>query len=150
MSNNPFVPSAGGSSTSAAFKAPPMWAASTNWSKGDFATSPTDFCVYVRKTDGVTATDPSSDTTNWQNTNGIKSIQRGVISINSGSSATATITSVNTGKTELRFLGQGSSGQVDNTATPYVVLTNATTITATRYNSAAFQSNVSWELTERF
>lgn len=70
---------------------------------------------------------------------GRKSIQRGVIALSAGT-GTATITSVDTTKTELRFLGfsGGSLG-----AAAHAVLTNATTITAT-----GNASSLSWELTE--
>lgn len=83
----------------------------------------------------------------------IKSIQRGVINIpTTTGSATATISSVTTSKSELRFLGQ----RVDTAASisalaqalPTLELTNATTITATRGASPAVVTNVSWELTE--
>lgn len=72
---------------------------------------------------------------------GVKSIQRGVISI-SGGTGSATITSVDTSKTELRCLGF-SGGALG--AQAHIVLTNATTITATGSASA-----ISWELTERY
>ena len=75
----------------------------------------------------------------------LKSIQRGVISIVGAYSGTATITAVDTSKTELRLLG------VSNTTVPAdlarVVLTDATTITATRGSNSG-TSEVSWELTE--
>ena len=75
----------------------------------------------------------------------LKSIQRGVISMVGAYSGTATITAVDTSKTELRLLG------VSNTTVPAdlarVVLTNATTIAATR-GSTSGTSEVSWELTE--
>ena len=80
----------------------------------------------------------------------IKSIQRGTITISGAASATATITAVNTSKTELRFLGART---IDDTAnawgTSTIELTNSTTITA-RWDSAAFANTnkVSWELTE--
>lgn len=80
---------------------------------------------------------------------GIKSIQRGTISMSSGgsTSGTATITSVDTTKTELRILGASNDAVVDTTAIARVVLTNATTITATRSGTSG-TSVVSWELTE--
>lgn len=81
---------------------------------------------------------------------GIKSIQRGTISLASGGSTTgtATITSVDTTKTELRMLGFTLNGEamVNN---PRIALTNATTITATRASTTC-DSIVSWELTERY
>ena len=77
----------------------------------------------------------------------IKSIQRGTITATT-SGATATISSVNTAKTELRFLG-GSGLHTDvngnAAAVPRIILTNSTTITATVAYASAI---VSWELTE--
>jgi hypothetical protein len=65
---------------------------------------------------------------------GIKSIQRGTISISTGSSATATVTSVNTAKSLLTHLGHSgyySSSTTDGAGNVRISLTNATTITAT-------------------
>jgi len=80
---------------------------------------------------------------------GIKSIQRGTISMSSGgsTSGTATITSVDTTKTELRYLGANNDAVADTTALSRVVLTNATTITANRSSNSG-TTVVSWELTE--
>jgi|GEM_PF-1918277 hypothetical protein len=79
---------------------------------------------------------------------GIKGVQRGTITIPSGSgSASATITAVNTAKTELRFLGTVQAAS----STDYlarVFLTNATTVTAYRSNTTIIGTDVSWELTE--
>lgn len=62
----------------------------------------------------------------------IKSIQRGTIAVTGATSATATITSVDTSKSILTHLGQHSTQTgLDNVATS-LALTNATTITATR------------------
>lgn len=80
----------------------------------------------------------------------IKSIQRGTITISGSASATATITAVNTSKSELRFLGARTIDDTVNAwGTSTIELTNSTTITA-RWYSAAFPNanNVSWELTE--
>lgn len=82
----------------------------------------------------------------------IKSIQRGTITIPANStSATATITSVVTTKTELRFLGVTSQSTGIDTALARITLTNSTTITATR-NTVSTTNNtiVSWELTEYY
>ena len=81
---------------------------------------------------------------------GIKSIQRGVISLASGGSTSGTATlspSVDTTKTELRVLGCSSDTTLDGFAR--AVLTNSTTVTATR---PATTSNtvLSWEITERY
>lgn len=78
----------------------------------------------------------------------IKSIQRGTISWDSTmNTGTATITAVNTNKTELRYLGgSGFEQSTFECQVPRLTLTNSTTITAsTTYNGAA---TVSWELTE--
>lgn len=76
----------------------------------------------------------------------IKSIQRGVITLSSVTSATATITAVVTAKTALRHLGATSDvGEAYSLAR--INLTNTTTITATRGNATG-TSTVSWELTE--
>lgn len=79
---------------------------------------------------------------------GIKSIQRGVITIaNAASSGTATVAAVNMAKTELRHDGQNSvsASQADGIAT--LVLTNSTTVTASRAGTSG-ATPVSWELTE--
>lgn len=81
----------------------------------------------------------------------IKAIQRGTISISTGNtSATATITAVDTAKTELRFLGGSGYDASGTVATiPRIVLTNSTTVTATVFNAVAGVGvSVSWELTE--
>ena len=81
----------------------------------------------------------------------IKDIQRGTISMAIGDTTkTTTITSVDTTKTELRLLGFSSD---DATITANqdlikIVLTNATTITASRGSSGVSAIVVSWELTE--
>lgn len=77
---------------------------------------------------------------------GIKSIQRGVISVGTTGTGTATVTTVDTTKTELRFLGCGLTAVGDF---PILVLTNATTVTATRQTTGV-TTQVSWELTERY
>ncbi len=78
---------------------------------------------------------------------GVKSIQRGVITISGGTSATATISAVVTAKTELRFLGGSGNDSVSQYAIiPRIALTNTTTITATAELTTT--ATVSWELTE--
>lgn len=149
MANNPFVPSSG---SSVGDSAPPLWVPGTTYAQSKVVLSPGDFCYYVRKVAGAGATDPSSDTTNWQPTGdrAIKSIQRGVIAMSAGSTTgTATITAVVTAKTELRMLGF-STGGPDNTFSPRLSLTNTTTITATKTSTTVSGTDVSWELTERY
>jgi hypothetical protein len=78
---------------------------------------------------------------------GIKSVQRGVISFGASDlTATATVSSVNTGKAMLSYLGTTTDGG-NNSYIARIVLTNATTITATR-TSSGVNTDVSWELTE--
>ena len=82
----------------------------------------------------------------------IKSIQRGVISLAGVNlTATATITAVDTSKTELRLLGQDSNVNTANFdyVLAHIVLTNTTTITATRVTGSG-TNVISWELTERY
>lgn len=79
---------------------------------------------------------------------GIKSIQRGVITIApSAVSNTAAIAAVNTAKAELRFLGM-SGDSAQSWTFPWLTLTNANTVTAARKNATIMEQSVSWELTE--
>jgi len=74
-----------------------------------------------------------SDT--FRQTSFIKSIQRGVITMTAGNgSATATISSVDTAKSFLSFGGSSHDDTADSNARQIgkAVLTNATTVTATR------------------
>ena len=84
--------------------------------------------------------------------NKIKSIQRGTITIPaSASSATATIASVDTTKTELRMLGFSSNHNDThpyNVLFPRISLTSSTQITAVRSAANGYSIVVSWELTE--
>lgn len=83
-----------------------------------------------------------------------KRIQRGTITIGSSSTSnTATVTSVNMDRSELRMLGNTYSSSTNdlNKAFCYIALTNSTTITATRGVGAASNSViVSYELVERW
>lgn len=86
---------------------------------------------------------------------GVKSVQRGVITIaGSTGSNTATITAVTTAKSELRLLGSttATSGGINpNNDFVKLVLTNTTTVTASRQNPAAPGAiDVSWEITESY
>lgn len=79
---------------------------------------------------------------------GIKSIQRGTISIGSlASSATATITAVNTSKTMLNFLGCYTSTSSDSIYLPLLTLTNSTTVTASK-GATGVSATVSYEVIE--
>jgi hypothetical protein len=87
---------------------------------------------------------------------GIKSIQRGLISIATiNSTATATISPVNTSKSILYFLGNSTAFSLDLSNSinrmAYLTLTNSTTITAS--GAIAFSSApmaVSWQLVEYY
>lgn len=130
---------------------PKKWVAG-NYDEGKVVWSPSDFQNYMRKTTGASATDPASDLTNWQPTGrrARKSLQRGVITIPNGvASATATISSVNTGKTLVFGTGQTTA----NTTTDWLahlVLTNGTTITATRTNNGAYTTSIPWQAEEEY
>lgn len=119
---------------------------------GNRAISNSDFCEYVRKVAGTTATDPASDGTNWQpfGRKAVKSTQRGIIMITSGgfNTGTATISAVNTAKCSLRVLGwTDSSG--GGYGAGYPVLTNSTTITATN-GGGTTGGIISYELEESY
>lgn len=80
----------------------------------------------------------------------IKSIQRGVLTIPSGSSsATATITSVDTANSVLH-ISQDGDGIVDrwDASLAYVVFTNATTLTATRTGTTGDAVRTSYHVVE--
>lgn len=130
---------------------PKVWVTGTTYAAGKVVWSPTDYQYYMRKSAGAGSTDPSSDTTNWRPTGAraIKSIQRGTISMTSVITATATVSSVNTAKSLLTFLGFNTA-QLTNDYNPSIVLTNSTTITATRVNTGSYNTTVSWELVERY
>ena len=84
---------------------------------------------------------------------GIRSIQRGTISVAAGASSnTATVTSVNTAKSELKFLGQSPDAATAMYGKELlrIELTNATTVTATRGGSPSRGNVVSYELVEYY
>jgi len=80
----------------------------------------------------------------------IKSIQRGVITIaNASATQTATITAVDTTRSALKFLGRSYAGDTKYAydTSCYLVLTNSTTVTATRQGTTT-ALYVSYEVTE--
>ena len=80
---------------------------------------------------------------------GIKSIQRGTITLSSTLTATATISSVNVNKSMLNFLGcVDGTTSTTNSGFARIELTNATTITATRNTSTFGASVVAYEVIE--
>lgn len=84
----------------------------------------------------------------------IKSIQRGTISVasNTGSaSATATITSVDTSKSEVSLLGASGATSGAYSGFTRAELTNATTVTAYYVGGAVGGSiNVGYQVVERY
>lgn len=137
---------------------PVYWVSGTSYAEGKIIRSPSDHQLYTRIVAGAGATDPSADSTNWrpEGMRAIKSIQRGTITTTtSGSSPTtgsATISAVNTAKTELRFLGSNTNGAGNMSDSSYrIALTNSTTVTATAAaGNDGITQNVSWELTEYY
>lgn len=84
---------------------------------------------------------------------GIKSVQRGTISLTGdNATATATVSAVDVTKSQLAMLGlSAKSGDTNVTSESFtrLSLTNSTTITATRGTAVyGIQTTVSWELTE--
>jgi hypothetical protein len=79
----------------------------------------------------------------------IKSIQRGTITIaGNNTSATATISSVNTSKSMVSFLGSNTGGS-GLFLLGRVGLTNATTVTATKHSTEGVSETVvSYEVIE--
>jgi len=131
------------------------WVSGTTYALDTDVWSPVSGHTYRRIVAGAGTTDPSADQTNWKilGAAGVKSIQRGVLTIGGvTNTGTATISSVNMARTELRLLGMSSNGRsfpgaVSDTLIR-LVLTNATTITALAGSSGAGFLEVSWELTE--
>ena len=132
----------------------PLWASGETYDQYQVVKSPAaSGALYIRTTSaGSGATDPASDTTNYRPyiARAIKSIQRGTISITSATSATATVTAVDTAKTELRLLGYSVNNVGSQQHVPRLALTNTTTITATRDTNSGDITVVSFELTEYY
>lgn len=156
MANYPLVDEGGGAGS--ANVVTPLWVSGAYYSAGiagvsspELVISPIDYQPYIRIVSGVGSTDPSLDTTNWKPSaaRAIKSIQRGTISLTSVTTATATVTAVVTAKSLLSFLGFNTAN-LTNDYNPSIVLTNSTTITATRVSNGAPNTTVSWELVERY
>ena len=132
---------------------PQYWVSGTTYALGKTVRSPTDHQRYVRVVAGAGTTDPANDATNWRpdGARPIKSTQRGVIQlVSSVSAASATIAEVVPGKTMLRFLGVSVDDAQGSWGLANIVLTNSTTITASRRQANGLLTNVSWELTEYY
>lgn len=133
---------------------PQYWVSGTTYALGKTVRSPIDHQRYVRVVAGAGTTDPANDATNWRPDGGraIKSIQRGTVVVaNSATSGSVTISSVNTAKAELRFLGGTAQDQGTGSyfVSPKISLTNSTTVSAS-FSASAVNGQISWELTEYF
>jgi hypothetical protein len=83
---------------------------------------------------------------------GIKSIQRGTITMTGVTTNFVTITSVDVTNTRVRYLGQSATDAAVNTTERsfcYLTLTNATTLTVNRLNGTA-NVTVSYEVIEYY
>ncbi len=80
---------------------------------------------------------------------GIKSIQRGVLTIgNSQTSGTATISAVNTANVTVDFLGNDSADTSFGYAWVKMNLQDSTTVAANRMNASVNVISVSYQVTE--
>lgn len=82
---------------------------------------------------------------------GVKSIQRGVITMPNGSTATATINAVDTNKAIVIHCGNFSNNASYDDSIYYectVELTDETTVTATRYIDDSVSCTVAFEVIE--
>jgi hypothetical protein len=134
------------------------WVSGTTYAQGKTVRSPANHQLYVRIVAGAGTTDPASDTTNWRADGRlpIKYRASGVITITGYNySATTTISSVDTGKVRLFYLGaEGLSyadygGGISIFAVNHrIELTNATTITAYRSMANSITTKVGWAIEE--
>ena len=77
----------------------------------------------------------------------IKSIQKGLIAISTGTTATATIANINPNNALLFYVG-ATEGWATTTMMPYLELVNSTTVRATRYENLAELTTVSFLVVE--
>lgn len=80
----------------------------------------------------------------------IKSVQRGSIVLTNVATNTATITTVNTAKAHLGFLGAEIPSVSTQAEWPRLDLTNSTTVTATRVSAGAPSTTVGFQVVEWF
>lgn len=106
-------------------------------------TNATTITATVNTATDITVTASFEVTEYWPGV--IKSVQRGTVAGN----ATATITTVNTAKTEVDCLGSsGSDANTNITSVARLTLTNSTTVTPTSVGGAA--DTVSYQVVEWF
>ena len=79
----------------------------------------------------------------------VKSVQRGVITLNNEYSSSATINSVNTNKAIVIYGGNNVDGSSNNKYFAYLTLTNSTTVTATN-TSGSGVTNVPYQVIEYY
>lgn len=134
----------------------PVWVSGRTYAVGQVVRDPMDWYFrYVRVAGGAGTTNPINDPSNWRpdGARPIRSIQRGIITIPNGATttATATISAVNTVKSELRFLGStgGNGSNPAGYVTSRIQLTNSTTLAA-ESTGYVYGHALSWELTEYY
>ena len=79
----------------------------------------------------------------------VKSVQRGVITLSSALSSSATINSVNTSKAIVIYGGNNVDASTNNKYFEYLTLTNSTTVTVTR-TSGSGVTNVPYQVIEYY
>lgn len=78
----------------------------------------------------------------------VRSIQRGTIAITNSATGTATITAVVPGNSVVRFLGANATSDQGDLGYARITLTDATTVTASRFSTVAEVTTVGFEVTE--
>lgn len=104
----------------------------------------------IRHWGRLTGSPLSSTVANWGRRGIVKSIQRGIITLNNVTSNTATVTAVDPNNAVLTCLGWTSAGTGTDQrlSSMAVVLTNSTTVTATVNGAEAVAHILSYELLE--
>ena len=103
----------------------------------------------ANKTRGVGPLGGSGIVGRWGGSSLVRSVQRGVITYNSATQATATITAVDVNNSIVIWLGQDNGGVCqDDTGRMRIDLNSATTVRATRQSNNAYGSSVSFEVIE--
>ena len=158
---------------------PPLWVSGRTYPKGATVRSPTNLQQYVRKVAGAGAADPSADSDNWElwsktvdttlatlATNianvkavvdaiyalprGVKSIQRGLTSVNQA--VDVTINEVNPAKTQVNLLTAYSYAVPSQTSEALcrLQLVSSTVLRMSGYrNSNGYNAvSLSWEVIE--
>lgn len=134
-----------------------IWTSGVTYKQGAIVLSPaSNYQAYVRITAaGSGATDPASDTTNYRpfGARAIKSIQRGTVTVVGGTAqGNATITSVDTAKSVLEYLGgMGLDATASAAWIPILTLTSSTNVRATAPgNVVAGGIGVGYQVTEYY